>query len=163
MIPQLADSFVLKEMSYVEAQKMLDTSARFKRRNHWKSIALPNLTAPLVECLAQHAPTSPSTQSFISVDIVHGAAQREPAGGSTYSLRDRPFVVLLNSIWRESQDDKMNVAWCRTGFSRLASFDDEGSTYSNYFSADDIGVQPGSHSSVPDDIRGRYVPAGLLS
>lgn len=162
-MPTSARCLSLRSQSYVEAQSMLDTELRFGRRNYWKSIAVGQLTANIAGQLSAHARRAPSDQSFVSVDVLHNAAQKNPVGGSSYRLRDKPFVILFNTIWSDRQDDAANMNWCREGFDLFSSLVPERSTYSNYFSEDDVGVQVGSATRVPADVAQRWVPAGLLS
>src|SRR5204863_8692936 len=55
------------EIPYVAAQRQLDTTLRFGRRNYWKSIAVSDTDEGLVERLASHMRRSPSLQTFLSV------------------------------------------------------------------------------------------------
>lgn len=162
IVPSIAKALTLRETSYVEAQSMFDTALRFDRRNYWKSIAKSELDVDVITSLSSHAMRSPSPQSFLSVDVLHNAAQTVPASGSSYGLRDKPFVVLLNTIWTNPQDDAQNVKWCREGFQILTEGAAEDSTYSNYFSADDVGSQGGSHSTIAMGTKRKWVPQGLV-
>lgn len=162
VVPTALGGLTLFDAPYVDAQRILDTDLRFGRRNYWKSTAVDSLLPDLGSRLAEHAQAAPSTQTFVSVDVLHNAAQQEPVGGSTYTLRDKPFVVLFNTIWTDPGHDAANISWCRAGHDILQGSFEERSTYSNYFSHDDLGVQVGSHSSVPLPVRQRWVPAGLL-
>ena len=138
------------EMPYVKAQRQFDTKLRFGRRNYWKSIAVTDIDQNLSEQLAQHMRKSPTHQTFLSVDVLHGRALVEPFGGSSYSLRNKPLVVLFNTIWQDPNDDKVNIEWCRKGFDFMSKTMGTDSTYTNYFSEDDIGVQAGSEKSLSE-------------
>jgi len=152
----------LQEVPYLVVQRQFDDELRFGRRNYWKSVAMSSIDMNLGRALADHLQRSPSRQTFISVDVMHGRALNEPPGGSSYKLRGRPLVVLFNTIWQDMKEDPENIQWCREGFALLSSSSRESSTYSNYFSQDDVGVQPGSAAVLSDEEVARWTPDGLM-
>lgn len=148
---------------YVIVQSFLDSYLRFGRRNYWKSVAFERVPASLAEFLVDHISRAPSKQSFISVDVVHGRGLREPDGGSVYSLRGYPLVLLVNTIWQSPSEDDANINWTMEAFEQFQALGPVmAATYSNYMSADDIGQQPGSSGLVAASIRNRWQPAALL-
>lgn len=152
---------LVEETPYKVAQTKLDSEFRFGRRNYWKSVALSNVDDMLAKGLVEHIERSPSRQTFISVDVLHGQALVDPVGGSSYRLRDRPLVILLNTIWEDPRQDEENIRWCSEGFDLLVGGAEDDSTYSNYFSEDDVGVQSGSEQTLPPEIIARWKPSGL--
>jgi FAD/FMN-containing dehydrogenase len=152
----------IAQVPYVAAQRQLDTELRFGRRNYWKSLALASLDSDVMERLAGHLRESPSRQTFLSVDVLHGRSLDEPVGGSSYGLRARPLVVLFNTIWEDPLADAENIRWCAAGFEMMASSVRDPSTYSNYFSDDDVGVQRGSERPLETTELARWRPNGLI-
>ena len=152
----------IDQMPYCEAQRLLDTELRFGRRNYWKSVASDKMDLETCEHLVEHIQASPSPQSFVSVDVVHGAALREPVGGSSYRLRHKRYVILFNTIWIDPADDTRNIEWCSKGFAALTRDTGEDGTYSNYFSEDDVDSQPGSSVELDAAARDRWDIPGLL-
>lgn len=152
----------VSQMPYCEAQRLLDTELRFGRRNYWKSVASNSMDLTTCEHLVEHIGASPSPQSFVSVDVVHGAALQEPVGGSSYRLREKRYVILFNTIWINPADDERNIEWCSEGFAALTQDTGEDGTYSNYFSEDDVDRQPGSSAELGDAARDRWTVPGLL-
>jgi len=93
---------------------------------------------------------------------LHGRCLSEPDGGSSYGLRNKPLVVLFNTIWEDKGADAENIAWCAGGFEMIASAVEQSSTYSNYFSEDDVGVQPGSEQPLDPAEVARWKLPGLI-
>jgi hypothetical protein len=161
--PSTTKQLYIRQEPYAVVQRMLDTEFRFGRRNYWKSIAVSELSVGIGEALATHFKEAPSSQTFLSIDVLHNRAQSEPSGGSSYSLRDKPYVILFNTIWQNPVDDSTNIDWCRAGFDLLRSQASERSTYSNYFSFDDVGVQDGSNAELPEEVRVRWKSNNLMT
>jgi hypothetical protein len=127
-----------KERTYPEVQCMLDASSRFYRRNYWRSLALRNFSPEVGSIIARGMTRSSSRLSFISVDVLHSRAIAEPDGGSAYFLRDRPFVVLMNTIWGRTSQDNECINWARRMYDELCtSYADDIATYENYYGVDD--------------------------
>ena len=148
-------------MPYVSAQKQLDSVLRFGRRNYWKSLALSQISSDLAVSLVEVIQAAPSLQTFLSVDVLHGVALEEPSGGSSYTLRDKPLVVLFNTIWEDAAGDEANRSWCRNAFTTLSRISGAQATYSNYFSEDDVATQAGSSPGLTKEDLSEWVPEGL--
>jgi hypothetical protein len=132
---------------YKIAQTVLDDELRFGRRNYWKSVATPILDGPLGAFLVEQVLRSPSTTTMISIDCLHGAATREPVGGSTASFRNSGFIVLLNTSWYGAENDQANIGWATAAHESMCGLGGVSrSTYGNYLS---LGDEADADSSVP--------------
>jgi FAD/FMN-containing dehydrogenase len=118
-------------MPFVSAQRLFDADYPNGRRYYWKSLYLDSLDDAAASTLVDHARKRPSKLSSVDVWALGGAMRREPAGGSAFSHRDRPFLLGIEANWDEAADDGRNVAWARALFADMSRFS-QGGMYLNF-------------------------------
>jgi FAD/FMN-containing dehydrogenase len=118
-------------MPFVAAQRLFDADYPNGRRYYWKSLYLDLLDDAAVSTLVEHARARPSLLSSVDVWALGGAMRREPAGGSAFSHRDRPFLLGIEANWDGAQEDARNIAWARGLFADMGRFS-SGGMYLNF-------------------------------
>ena len=118
-------------MPFVAAQRLFDADYPNGRRYYWKSHYLDSLDDVAVSTLVDHARKRPSKLSSVDVWALGGAIRREPAGGSAFSHRDRPFLLGIEANWDDAHEDARNVAWARGLFADMQRFS-HGGMYLNF-------------------------------
>ena len=118
-------------MPFVAAQRLFDADYPNGRRYYWKSLYLDVLDEAAVSTLVEHARARPSVLSSVDVWALGGAMRREPAGGSAFSHRDRPFLLGIEANWDAAEEDAPNIAWARRLFADMGRFS-RGGMYLNF-------------------------------
>jgi FAD/FMN-containing dehydrogenase len=118
-------------MPFESAQKLFDADYPDGRRYYWKSLYLDSLDEPAVTALLDHAARRPSTLSSIDIWALGGAVRREPAGGSAFSHRDRPYLLGIEANWNGADHDAANIGWARALFADMRRFS-HGGMYLNF-------------------------------
>jgi FAD/FMN-containing dehydrogenase len=118
-------------MPFTAAQRLFDPDYPDGRRYYWKSIYLDSLEDSVVSALVRHAEQRPSKLSSVDVWALGGAMRREPAGGSAFSHRDRPFLLGIEANWDDAASDGTNIAWARGLFDDMRRFS-RGGMYLNF-------------------------------
>jgi hypothetical protein len=118
-------------MPFEAAQKLFDADYPDGRRYYWKSLYLDSLDDAAVATLVRHAQERPSTLSSVDVWALGGAMRREPAGGSAFSHRDRPYLLGIEANWDDAEEDQRNIAWARGLFDDMRRFS-QGGMYLNF-------------------------------
>lgn len=126
----------VRPMTYCDWQKSMRDPYRRGRRSYWKSLSMASLSRGVIEALVAGLDTAPSPHALITVDHVHGLAQRVSAGATAYGER-LPFVVLINANWDDPKADRANVDWARELFSAIVEISDSTTAYINYLDSDD--------------------------
>jgi FAD/FMN-containing dehydrogenase len=118
-------------MPFVAAQRLFDADFPNGRRYYWKSLYLDSLDDTAVAMLVDRARARPSKLSSVDIWALGGAMRREPAGGSAFSHRDRPFLLGIEANWDDASDDARNVEWARGHFADMGRFS-RGGMYLNF-------------------------------
>jgi FAD/FMN-containing dehydrogenase len=118
-------------MPFVAAQRLFDADYPNGRRYYWKSLYLDSLDDAAVTTLVDHARRRPSKLSSVDVWALGGALRREPAGGSAFSHRHRPFLLGIEANWDEAGGDAGNIAWARALYADMGRFS-RGGVYLNF-------------------------------
>jgi FAD/FMN-containing dehydrogenase len=84
-----------------------------------------------VSTLVRHADQRPSAISSVDVWALGGAMRNEPAGGSAFAHRDRPYLLGIEANWDEASDDQRNISWARALFAEMRRFS-RGGVYLNF-------------------------------
>jgi FAD/FMN-containing dehydrogenase len=155
-------------MPFVSAQRLFDADYPDGRRYYWKSLYLDSLDDAAVSSLVDHAARRPSTISSIDVWAMGGAIQREPAGGSAFSHRDRPYLLGIEANWEGTEGDAPNIAWARALHSDMRRFS-KGGMYLNFPGSSDEGDEAmlrqafGASYERLQSVKARYDPDNVFS
>ena len=121
------------QMTYCEIQKLFDAIIPFGQyRCYWKSRYLNELTDEVIEKIVagNEAPPSPNTLS--SIWNFGGATARVAAQATAFGDRSMPYMLSIDSIWREATDDQVNIAWTRDFWKRMELHSHHGRMYLNF-------------------------------
>ncbi len=127
--PPVAD--MIRPMSYLELQQMLDASYPAGLRHYWKSNFLENLPDAAVDTLIAHFRRAPSPQSHIIIEQLGGAASRVPRDATAFYHRTMPFDMLLLGVWTKPEEEESCVTWVRDLWQAMRPFFGDGA-YVNY-------------------------------
>ena len=119
------------KMPFVAVQRLFDADYPDGRRYYWKSLYLDSLDETAVSTLVDHAVRRPSKLSSVDVWALGGAMRREPAGGSAFSHRDRPYLLGIEANWDDAAADARNIDWARGLFAAMQPFS-HGGMYLNF-------------------------------
>jgi FAD/FMN-containing dehydrogenase len=100
---------LIRPMSYVEVQSMLDAAVPVGRRYYWKSNFVPDLQPALVAKLQEGANAMPSPLSMILIFEMKGEIQRVSKGAMAFDHRDANFEMSIIAQWTESMADSENT------------------------------------------------------
>jgi FAD/FMN-containing dehydrogenase len=118
-------------MPFLSAQRLFDADYPDGRRYYWKSLYLDSLDDAAVTTLVDHAGRRPSKISSVDVWALGGAMRREPAGGTAFSHRRRPYLLGIEANWDGADNDAANIAWARGLFADMGRFS-HGGMYLNF-------------------------------
>lgn len=98
---------------YVELQQILDADYPDGMRYYWKSLHLPALTDDMIELVGDWAAHRPSPLSTLDIWQLGGAMGRVPADGTAFGDRSAPYLLGVESNWKDPSHDDANLAWTR--------------------------------------------------
>ncbi|MDB5550750.1 MAG: hypothetical protein JWL86_734, partial [Rhizobium sp.] len=83
-------------------------------RCYWKSTYLKSLDEPTITAVTKGLAARPSEMTFASIWKFGGQFQRVAPDATAFGDRSMPFMLSLDAIWSEANDDDANIAWART-------------------------------------------------
>ncbi|MEO5964540.1 MAG: FAD-binding oxidoreductase [Candidatus Limnocylindrales bacterium] len=120
-------------MPYTDVQQLFDTVIPYgAHRCYWKSQYLAGLGDDVIDRIAEGnaSPTSPTTLS--SIWNFGGATADVGPTATAFGDRSMPWMVSIDSIWDNAQDDAANIAWTRDFWARMAPYSQDGRIYLNF-------------------------------
>jgi FAD/FMN-containing dehydrogenase len=132
--PPIAD--LIRPMSYLEAQSMVDHLLPVGDRYYWKSSFAQTLDSGLTHVLAAGAKQMPSAQSMILLFEIKGEIQRVPRDAMAFDHRDRNFEMSIISHWTDPAQDAANIQWARDVWGSAQPFV-SAAGYVNHMTADE--------------------------
>ncbi len=121
------------QMNYCDLQKLFDAIAPFGQyRCYWKSHYLKALPDALIEQIVAENAAPPSPNTLSSIWNFGGATARVAADATAFGDRSMPFMLSIDSIWRETADDQVNIAWTREFWRRMQPHSHHGRMYLNF-------------------------------
>jgi FAD/FMN-containing dehydrogenase len=127
---------LIRPMSYVEVQSMLDAAVPVGHRFYWKSNFVPDLQPGLVAQLQEGATTMPSPLSMILIFEMKGQIQRVPKAAMAFDHRDANFEMSIIAQWTESTADSENTRWAREVWTAAQPYV-SAAVYTNHMTADE--------------------------
>jgi FAD/FMN-containing dehydrogenase len=98
---------------YTEFQTMFDGTAGTGARNYWKTRYLAEMSREAIDVLCDHAATISSPETAIGMMALGREIARRPADSTPYQHRDAEWFVVIQSRWREAEEDEHHIAWAR--------------------------------------------------
>jgi FAD/FMN-containing dehydrogenase len=93
---------------------------------YWKTTNLRGLDDDVLDVLVPIGVERSSPATVVGVWQLGGAMARVGPADTAYGRRDAPFLVNLDSAWREPAEAERHIAWTRDAWARLRPFSDGG-------------------------------------
>jgi FAD/FMN-containing dehydrogenase len=160
--PPLEDT--VRPVAYLDLQRSKDGAFPAGRRHYWKSGYLTGLRDGAVDVLLRFVAETPSPDTGIGLQQLHGAAARVDPGATAFPHRSPRHDLLILSQWAESADDARNVAWTRACFAALTPFLERGVYVNNLGEEGDARVRDayGANYDRLAALKARYDPTNLF-
>jgi len=121
------------QMDYCELQKLYDTlMPAGQYRCYWKCHYLSGLDDEVIDKIVAGNASPPSPNTLSSIWNFGGATARVPADATAFGDRSMPYMLSIDSVWREAGDDDANIAWTRAFWSRMQPHAQQGRLYLNF-------------------------------
>jgi len=121
------------QMDYCELQKLYDTlMPAGQYRCYWKCHYLSGLDDEVIDKIVAGNASPPSPNTLSSIWNFGGATARVPADATAFGDRSMPYMLSIDSVWREARDDDANIAWTRAFWSRMQPHAQQGRLYLNF-------------------------------
>ena len=127
---------LIRPMSYVEAQSLVDEAVPIGDRYYWKSNFVPALAPGLAAVLQDGANAMPSPRSMILLFEMKGEIQRMSKDAMAFDHRDANFEMSIIAHWTEQNADAQNIRWARDVWS-AAQPHVSPAVYTNHMTADE--------------------------
>jgi FAD/FMN-containing dehydrogenase len=127
---------LIRPMSYLEIQSMLDAALPVGHRYYWKSNFVPDLHPALAAGLQEGANAMPSPLSMILLFELKGEIQRVPKEAMAFDHRDVAFEMSILAHWTESAADSENTKWARDVWTAAQPYV-SAAVYTNHLDADE--------------------------
>ena len=127
--PPMAD--LIRPMSYVELQQLLDASYPPGLCHYWKSSFLARPDDEALERVIAHFLEAPSPQSHVIIERLGGAVERVPPEATAFAHRTDPFDLFILGVWTDRQHQERCIRWAREFWGAMGSFLGDGA-YVNY-------------------------------
>lgn len=141
---ELADSIIadarlltgsLGSASYGEIQA-ISGILPFTLRHYWKSAFVSDLSAPVVDEIAELVKGRPTGLSGVLIEPIHGQARRYGFDHASFPERHARFHVSGLGIWEDARRDDGEIGWVRYLHQRMRALGVAG-TYVNYTAPDE--------------------------
>jgi FAD/FMN-containing dehydrogenase len=120
-------------MNYCDIQKLFDALIPFGQyRCYWKCHYLNALADEAIERILAGNAAPPSANTLSSIWNFGGATARIAADATAFGDRSMPYMMSIDSIWREAADDEINIAWTRDFWTRMRPHSQDGRIYLNF-------------------------------
>jgi FAD/FMN-containing dehydrogenase len=107
-------------MPYCEVQKLYDgLFPKGVHRAYFKSVYLNGLSDAMIDAIAPRAAERPSDLTLCSVWHMGGAVARVAADATAFGARDMRYMLSIDSLWEDPEDDARNLAWSRAFWSDM--------------------------------------------
>jgi FAD/FMN-containing dehydrogenase len=126
---------LIRPMSYLDLQQLLDASYPPGLHHYWKSSFLTRLDDPAIETLIAHFLEAPTPQSHLIVERLGGAIARVPAGATAFAHREMPFDLFILGVSTDRSEHAACAAWARTLWQAMGPSLGPGA-YLNYLGAE---------------------------
>jgi FAD/FMN-containing dehydrogenase len=160
--PPLMD--MLKPMSYVAAQSLIDGSFPKGRFNYWKSSLLSALSDQVIDTLVEGYPHASSPYSSILIEHLGGAMSRVAAKETAFPHRRAAYDVVIMPMWSDGAESPKHTGWADDLWRAIQPFS-TGGVYVNYLSnegAERVCAAYGANYERLAALKEEYDPANLF-
>jgi FAD/FMN-containing dehydrogenase len=121
------------QMSYCDIQRLFDDLIPYGRyRSYWKSHYLSGLDDAVIDQIVEGNARPPSPNTLSSIWSFGGATARVGPADTAFGDRSMPYMLSIDSIWEDAEQDAANVTWTRDFWQRMAPYSDRGRIYLNF-------------------------------
>lgn len=113
------DSDSVQPMAFRAWQQAQDGGYPPGQQHYWKSAWLTELGDDAIEVLVEFVSRTPSGNSGVGLQRLHGAAGRVDPGATAYPHRGNRYDCLILSQWPDPAESEPNVAWTQELFAAL--------------------------------------------
>jgi FAD/FMN-containing dehydrogenase len=157
--PPIAD--VIQPMPYSAMNTVVDAATPSGLRHYWKQNLLRELSDEAIETIVAHVARVPSPRTVVLIDHVHGAAHRVAPTATAFPHRDAAHGLVMLSMWDDSAEDAVNIAWTRELAAATRPFA-TGGAYVNEAWDEKPGAAFGVNYDRLVTIKTRYDPTNLF-
>ena len=120
------------KMSYCEVQCLYDALfPKGANRAYFKSLYMDTLDDAAIDEIAPRSANRPSDRSLCSVWYMGGAVGRVPKDATAFGDRSFRWMLSIDAIWEEAENDATNLAWVRGFWSDMQRWSN-GRAYLNF-------------------------------
>jgi FAD/FMN-containing dehydrogenase len=128
------------QMNYCDVQKLFDTLMPFGQyRCYWKCHYLASLSDDVIERIVDGNAAPPSPNTLSSIWNFGGGTARVAPDATAFGDRSMPYMVSIDSVWRDAADDQANIAWTRDFWKRMQPHSQGGRLYLNFLGLGEEG------------------------
>ena len=118
-------------VGYLDFQRSLDPFFPAGRRYYWKALYLDGLADSAIDTTVDWSEGRPSDDTLIIIRHCGGAISRVGAEETAFGDRRSEWMLSIDSTWRETADDEVNIAWTRDFYAAALPHSD-GKAYFNF-------------------------------
>jgi hypothetical protein len=108
------------KMPYCAIQSLYDgLFPKGRDRSYFKSLYLSSLGDAVIADITGQWASRPSSMSLTSVWRFGGAVQCVAPDATAFGDRNMPYMLSIDSIWSNPEDDQANIAWSRDFWSAM--------------------------------------------
>jgi len=120
-------------MPYCDIQALFDQVIPFgQHRCYWKSHYLDGLSDAVIDDIIEGFATVPSANTLSSIWNFGGATAQVAADATAFGDRSMPWMLSIDSIWNDAEDDERNIGWTRDFWQRMKAHSHRGRMYLNF-------------------------------
>jgi len=114
-----------------EVQTVLDSDYPVGMRYYWKSLFLDSLGDDVIGAVVKVNEKRPGVLSTVDIWQMGGAISEVGERQSAFGGRHSPFLLGIESNWKQPEKDAINIAWTRETVEEIQKFSN-GAEYLNF-------------------------------
>jgi len=117
---------------YAELQTMFDPFfPRHELRYYWKSRYVDELSDDAIDTIVEYASERPSARTIVPIRARGGQIARIDPAETAFADRTSPFMISIDSVWEDPEDDEENREWTREFWDAMGQYS-SGGMYFNF-------------------------------
>jgi FAD/FMN-containing dehydrogenase len=121
-------------------------------RAYWKSQYLEQLTDEAIDAIAAAAADRPAPLTMVNTFLMGGAISKIGDEDTAFATRKAPYMISIDGLWTEAEDDKANVGWVRDVWNEMRRHG-TGEVYLNFTGLADEPPEAGVDSAFGRNLR----------
>jgi FAD/FMN-containing dehydrogenase len=115
-------------------------------RSYWKSQYVDELSDAAIDTIAAKAQDRPAPLTLVNTFHMGGAIAHVGEEDTAFATRTSPYMVSIDGMWTEADDDEANVAWVRSAWNEVGEYG-TGEVYLNFTGLADEDATAGVDSA----------------